>query len=194
MRRQAGLAAYSPRAALIIQHMLADGELPPPRCAGCDAAEANLVNATAICERAPARGSRFDEYGMLGMLAAWFFGWWVLLPLLLFPRRGDNEGSEDRTVRVPLRLCPQCRDLLRPSAALPYLYFLMVPVFAGGLILLVLLPPVGCVLLAVGFFLLAAVLTLRQRKPAQVRRLWRTVPVYRQLLEQYPDAKLIVDV
>src|SRR5262249_4532495 len=134
MHKQAGLAAYRPKATLLIAHMLADGELPPPRCAGCDAAETNVVDATAICEQAPRRGG--GDNSEQRMLAALLFGWWVLL----LPNRDGNEGSDDRTVRVPLRLCPHCRAALVPPASLLLLYCLAFLALAGGFILFFLTP------------------------------------------------------
>src|SRR5262249_3118044 len=187
MHKQAGLAACRPKATLLIAHMLADGELPPPRCAGCDAAETNVVDAAAICEQAPRRGG--GDNSEQRMLAALLFGWWVLL----LPNRDSGEGSDDRTVRVPLRLCPHCRAALTPPSSLSLLYCLAFLTFAGGLILFFLFAPAGFLLLLVGFGLLFPIFVLRGRTRSCIRRLWRSVPVYRQLLDEYPQTKLIVE-
>jgi hypothetical protein len=166
--------------------MLAEKQLPPPRCAGCDAEEADYVDATAICERAPTRGG--ESVSRL-VFAAFFLGWWVFL----FPRRSsDLPESEDRLVRVPLRLCRECRAALRPPAGRSLLYFLTALTLGIAIPLLFIMPFIGLVLLGISLLLITGIQLSKGRKKAEIRRLWRAVPVYEQLLDQYPDANLVV--
>jgi hypothetical protein len=54
-------------------------------------------------------------------------------------------------------------------------------------------PGAGVPSLLFAILLLLLTIWARQRHNARIRRLWRTVPVYRQLLKEYPSTKMIVD-
>src|SRR5207248_3797335 len=106
LRRQAGLNAYQASAALVIEHMRADGELPTsPDCAVCGQATTNQLVAVADCEKA--WGGRSDQGDW--DIAYQLFGLWSLVFRELQPR---EERGRTLIVQLPIRVCPDCRDAI----------------------------------------------------------------------------------
>jgi hypothetical protein len=100
---------------LVIQRLLAAGELPPPGgCTRCGRHDADTVHVTAVCERRWTRRRSEFRFGIPSLL--WF------ARLLIADSGGRNEDVQefgwDVTLRLPLRMCPVCRPDLRRGAVL----------------------------------------------------------------------------
>jgi hypothetical protein len=109
LRRQAGLPPYELSPELVIEHLLASGELPPDQsCVLCGIDTDHELRVRTECERVQVR----TEGGFsvaLAVLAMLLTGW-----LILLRRRGPpTEYGRDKIYTLPLPLCPECRPALR---------------------------------------------------------------------------------
>jgi hypothetical protein len=187
MKKQAGLPGFSPKAKMMIEHLLADGELPPKSCARCGAADAPVVEAVAECEKAP--GGKDDADAT--MVAILLFGLWGAL--WAFSRRGRDRPGDDVIIRVPLRLCNACRQPLMHDAAVPSLYLLAFLCLLGAILLFLLVEsPLWLVVLLFAILGFVFARMVARKRLTRMKELWRHVPIYKQLLDEYPDAKLLV--
>jgi hypothetical protein len=100
--------------------------------------------------------------------------------------------GRDTDLPAPMRLCPGCRARLRSAGARRY-WLAAVLVLAAGVAIAVVHVPTGLAAIAVG---LAAVYLVKWRAEAGRQRrlldLLRPVPVYRQVLERYPKAVVLL--
>lgn len=185
LRRQAGQAAYQPRATLLIEHLLAAGELPPLGCACCDVPTEEVVNATAQCERSQAGPTGAEVVARV--LLFLFIGFWSFL---LYAGREPAFEGENRFVRMPLRLCPACRRMFLPRRWVPNLAWLKIVLLVLGLMLLALGSMFGLLLLAMDGLLILLQVWQRQQRQRERKRIWRQVPVYDQLFDEFPEAEI----
>jgi len=183
LKRQCGLPAFSPPANLLIPHLIAAGDLPPPACLACGAPGERTVGAVAECERSwESGGGR---------------GWWVALFLLgplwaLLLRRGGGETlGHDLYVPVGFRLCGRCRRPAPRTGLILALRVLKFVALAVGVGLAFWSLPVGAAVFAAGLLLWWAEAAARRDAQAAVKRLLRKVPVYAQLLREYPEARVV---
>jgi hypothetical protein len=113
LRLAAGLPPYEVSPELLVEDLLARGEVPTGRsCVGCGAETDDVVYAVVECERAWRKRPR---HGWLGLVAAFFS------PLLGLAVLADAEGEmvgEDKIYHLPLTACPVCRKRLRNPADL----------------------------------------------------------------------------
>jgi hypothetical protein len=173
---------------MMIEHMLADGELPPQNCARCGAADAPVVEAVAECEKAPGGKDDTDT----AMLAILFFGLWGAL--WASARRERARPGDDVIVRVPLRLCRACRQPLLRNATVPTLYLLAFFCLLGATLLYVLVDsPVWLLLLLLAILGFVFARLAARKRSERIKEFWRHVPIYTQLLDEYPDAKLLLE-
>jgi hypothetical protein len=186
LKRQVGFAAYKPPPQVIIQHLLAAGELPPPACLGCGSNAGRTINTVAECERAWTKGTGIP--GWIPFLFFLPFGW-----IVLRVRRGETVHGEDLIVPVPVRLCPSCRRRLPRRRALTPLRFLKFAMLILGVVLLVFSACGGALVVATGLFLWWLEALTRRGEQERIKSVLRPVPVYGELLERYPDARVIVN-
>jgi Domain of unknown function (DUF1922) len=183
LKRQAGQAAFRPRATLVIEHMLAAGELPPANCACCGVATDDILHATTLCERA--RKAK-DSRSLLPLYL--LFG---LVGLLIWAGRPEPQVAGDNLfVRTPLRLCPNCRRMFLPRRRVPNLSWLKVGLLVVGLPLLLVGSVWGLVLLGADALLILTETALRRRQQAERKRILCQVPVYGQLFDEFPQAEV----
>jgi hypothetical protein len=185
LKRQCGLPAYSPPANLLIPHMIDAGELPAPACLGCGAPGETTVEAVAECERAWETGG-----GRGWWLAFFVIGIWALV--LRQASRGDTVGR-NLYVSVPFRLCPRCRRPAPRTGLILFLRVLKFVVLAAGVGLAVLSLRAGFAVVGAGLLLWWAEARARRGAQATMKRLLRRVPVYAQLLREYPEAQVVWD-
>lgn len=128
-----------------------------------------------------------------------FLPFWVWV---WFLERGESEGKTyGKNVIVPvlIRLCPNCRQALRPSLVLAVLFQGKYAIAAVGIVLLFFWSAWGVFWSAWGATLLAAALFLwllekigQARRQRTILDLLRRVPVYSSLLDKYPDARIML--
>jgi hypothetical protein len=104
LRRRVGLPGHNISPEMMIEHLLAAGELPPDDfCAACRVRKGRPVNVWVRCEREwvdTGRGSR--GFGLLALLFFW--------PLLFWYREGSGKThGRDKEYPLPLPLCDTCR-------------------------------------------------------------------------------------
>jgi hypothetical protein len=140
LRRQIGLRPYEVSPELVIEHMLASGELPADHaCARCGAETDAVVHVQAECERVQIRsGGEPTWLVFLSLLISPL----LLLGVLMRQRSDQKEYGKDKIYTLPLAVCRQCRSTLL--------------------------------------------------NPAEIRDALCRVPEYRQLLDKFPDAKVVV--
>jgi hypothetical protein len=137
LRERAGLPPYNIAPEVLVEHLLAAGELPPDdRCVECGTPTDGVVPVRVECERTFVRQS--GGFSWKELLLFW------LLPISIFflQRREVREYGRDKIYRLPLPVCGGCRGRLSGR-------------------------------------------TVRERLSA--------VPVYEQLLDKFPDAKVTLE-
>jgi hypothetical protein len=141
LRRQIGLRPYEVSPELVIEHMLASGELPADHaCVRCGAETDAVVHVQAECERVQVRTG--GEPTWLLVLLLLISPVLLLMGLLLRQRGDQKEYGKDKIYMLPLAVCPKCRSTLR--------------------------------------------------NPTEIKDALCRVPEYRQLLDKFPDASVIV--
>lgn len=186
LRRLAGLPTYQASTADVIGRMLAAGELPPGEaCAKCERPTDEVLGTMAECELA-SMGIRGGKQSAAVML----FGW---IGALLVPdtQKTTHEGKS-LAVRVPIRLCRNCRRATRTTTSVLVCRVAKWPLAAAGLMLLVLGDYWSILFFAVALAVWLIERALANREQRALKKLLRQVPVYDQLLEEYPDATVVV--
>jgi len=177
LRQQAGLPAHDPPPPHVIARMMRDGELPPEGCLGCGKAAAEVVETVAECEP-----PWVETHGGLFVVG-------LLFGVIYREERETKEYGQGLTVRVPVRLCPRCRRSLTRRVLLTGLrlltYALLLAVIPA---ILAIAFWVGLVLAAAAALAWAGVRAVRRSRQRAIKALLGWVPVYRRLLEIYPDA------
>jgi hypothetical protein len=164
--------------------MIEAGELPPPACVGCGDVGEETVPASAECERA------WESGGGRGWWVAFFlFG---LLGALLLRARGEGR-TYGRNLYVPVtfRLCGRCRCPSPRTGLFLFLRVLKFGLLVVGAALTFAEPVLGAPLVVAGVLLWWVETATRRGRQAAIKRLLRRVPVYRQLLGDYPDAIIV---
>jgi hypothetical protein len=179
------LTSAEVRPAQLLAHLADVGELPLGKvCLACGQATDEVVETVAECERlwTQERG----KTSVVGL--AWIFH----LPLPLITHQTEERIlSRGGSVPVPIRLCKSCLGTLGPSLLLS---------LSGPLAVLFALT--GGLLLFVDLWLGAAFLTgavlsgcvrslVRRRRQAAIKGFLKQIPLYGQLLDEYPDARII---
>lgn len=166
------------------------GELSQPGpCARCGRADACVVDGNLQCERYRARVYGGTHILLLPLLLPFL----LISVLMTWTEEERLEVSgRDTDLPAPLRLCQSCWRRLRASRTVWFrLAAVLVVAIGVGVAFLHVLS--GLVLLAVGLILVYGLRrwteTLRY---SALRDLLRPVPIYRQVLERYPDAILIL--
>ena len=194
LRRMSGReATLSP--GLLIDTMVANGELPATSdCAACGADTAGSVDVLAICERA--RAANNDDLASR-MVLVFLLGWIGLLISRARQRAEDDNRliGTDRDVRMPLRICPDCQALrLRQFPSWPF--FLLAALIAAGGIAAGFYAEsapaaiAGCV--AGAALAIVGPFWAKRRFRNNIRRLLSDEPVYRRLLDRFPDAQFLI--
>lgn|GEM_PF-3705868 len=189
---------------------LADQKLLPPdrECAWCGAKEAEPVDIRLVCERSEYRES---GRGRLLLIGIGFVLLTVLLPIIVIPVllvrliiMASNFEPEvevlgrDNTVSVPICVCEDCaRTLPRPEHSNVLLFVAIITnvVFAG--IVAAFAPVIGVIGGLLSLLVVILVVSLRR---SQIAKRWETgikdklcqVPVYAQLLEDYPNSSVML--
>jgi hypothetical protein len=121
----AGQKVLSPEVRL--DQMLRLGMLPQEsRCMGCGAGTEAVTHFWAVCERAYFQKK---STGWALLFLGLFLGWFKLILHLAVDARDDRELGTDVQLRLPLRICPDCRPVLATPGALRDAV-LSIPVYA----------------------------------------------------------------
>lgn len=185
LRLQAGLPPHEPPPPQVIARMLRDGELPGGEaCLCCGRETAEIAELVAECEK------RWVETTGGISWAALLFG--VLVAAFLWEKPETRDYSEGLVVPVPARLCDRCRRLLSRQRALVALSVLKY-VLLVAVVLIVLFVPcwVGLLLVVATALAWTAHRAVRTSRQANIKNLLRHVPIYRRLLDIYPDAIIL---
>lgn len=189
LKRQAGLPAYSPPAVLVIEHMLAEGKLPcTATCAGCDDTTGEVIDAIAECEKV--RTSEPNDDLTFFAIAFVFFGFfWTFLLSFLRRQQDTREFGRTLTLRLPIRLCSNCQ---RKVFRKPRLNFRVLGTGLAvlGLALMVFWTAWGGLLLAGSVLVWWQGSITGARQQAAIKNVLQRVPVYENLLRDYPHAKV----
>ncbi len=184
LRRQSGRTAPAPPARVLIEYMLADGELPTLKCCfSCSSPTDEVTHVVAECEKTwttgPSGASRLVAFLVIGI-------WAVLL------ERGGSEQGSNVILHLPVRLCRRCRRRLSPSSfAMPMTAFAVVAGVAG-LFFMAMGMMWGAGLLAVPLTFWLAYLIAKLRRQGDIKEVLRREPIYRRLTDDYPDAVVVL--
>jgi hypothetical protein len=184
LRERAGLPAHHVTAKVIIENMLANGELPTmPACVRCKSATDDTFTVTVECEKAWGR-----DPGPIWPIV-WLFAWWGVV---LIQREGKEYGS-NLMLHLPIRMCGSCRRRL-PSDAAPKVFRSVAFALVGAAVLITLVWTPWGGLLVLGLPVLAYAAKVWSRcQQAFIRDLLQHEPLYVQLLEEYADAQVMLN-
>jgi hypothetical protein len=181
LRLQAGLPPHEPPPPQVIDRMLRDGELPAGEgCLCCDRENAEIVELVAECEK-----RWVETKGGISWAA-------LLLGALVWTRPETVDYTEGLLVPAPVRLCDRCRRLLSRQRALSGLRVLKYVLLVAAIIIaLFVLFWVGLLLVGATMLIWAAEGAVRKSRQANIKNLLRHVPIYRRLLDIYPDTIIL---
>jgi hypothetical protein len=169
-----------------VQRLIAAGELPDTdACLRCGDGRVQVVNAELECERCKARRYGGRKFLIIPFLWGFYFRTWR-----------EEEGVEiqgrDTVVPAPVALCGACRDQLRAPRWSLYLLLAALLLAVSGVVgYFEIIWGVGTV--AVGLALLALLRRFAWRGwQRALKAQLRKVPVYRQVLERYPWAVVVL--
>ena len=186
LRQQAGLRTVS--AAIAIEDMLALRELPTlTSCAQCNGPSDEIVMVTAECEKVWS-----NELGGI----SWIIGFLVLgvWMLLLEQLREKKEHGRNLILHLPVRICRTCHwQLMRDPVASGF-GILAITLLIGGAAAILLWTPWGAMLLPAAVIASWLEKAARNRQQTLIKKVLAQEPIYRELLEDYPDAKMILSV
>jgi hypothetical protein len=186
LREGAGLPAHQLSARLVIENLLAHGELPGHMaCAQCNGATDQSVTITAECEK-----SWSGEHGWIASIFLILVaGVWSLL---VFQSDGRERGS-NVILHLPVRMCRRCRRQLPGTPITALKVYLACIVIACSIIgMFVVNPWIGLLAVPILALLGIAVKLERKRQQTVIRDFLRQEPLYEQLLKDYPDANLML--
>jgi hypothetical protein len=165
-----------------IRRMIAEGELPiGGACLQCGEVKGPEVDVTLECER-----YTVHAYGGLRFLILpWLLLWWR-----------EEEGVEihgrDTDVLAPICLCAECNRRFRRREGTVYLFLAVLLLLAGGLVTYFhVWAGVGLAAVGLALFVWRKRRIFKQQQRA-LKAMLRKVPVYRQVLERYPWAVVIL--
>jgi hypothetical protein len=169
-----------------IRRLIAEGVLPSTdACLRCGDVTAQLVGIDLQCERYKARASGGQRVLIIPFLWGVFWATWRE------PERLEIRGR-DTDVPAPVGLCEECRHQLRAPVAFWYVA-LTAFLLAASCIVGYFLPVAGIGLAVVALALLVVTRHLAvQSWQGALKGLLRKVPVYRQVLERYPWAVVVM--
>jgi hypothetical protein len=123
LRRRHGLTPYDANPVLVIERLLAAGELPEESaCIRCGVASETVTRIIVECEKKWVR--RYDEFRWYYL----FMPWIVLVAWYIHQRPEVREFGKDVVLTLPLRLCEHCRaEARRPAVVKTFLR--LVPVY-----------------------------------------------------------------
>lgn len=169
-----------------VRRLVTEGVLPnTDACLACGKAPAFALDIEVQCERYTASSTGGQRFLFLP-----FFG--GLVGLTWHEAEGVEIRGRDTDVPTPVGLCADCWRWCRPPASYWYLLLAaLLLVVAGSVGYFHLLSGIG---LAVGglIVLLGARRLSMRIWQSTVKELLRTVPVYGQVLERYPQAVVVV--
>jgi hypothetical protein len=170
-----------------IPRLIAAGELPPSDgCARCGLARtADFTPIRLECERYTARSGGGQRLLIVPLFSALLWVWWR-----------EEEWVEihgrDTDVFAPLCLCDQCRRHLRGRAGDIYWLTGALAIAVGMLVGIAnIVAGIGVAAVGVLGVLLWRWIARRTRQ-RELKQLLRRVPVYRQVLADYPDTIVVV--
>jgi hypothetical protein len=166
-----------------VQRMIAEGELPVRGgCGQCGEPKmVELVNATLMCERY----STHVYGGFRFLILPYFLVWWT-------EESGVEIRGRDTDVPAPFHACPECRRQL--SSPKGWVTIVVVAsIIAIGSMLSFLDPLIGisALVLALATIYLSRIVAQKRRQRV-LKELLRKVPLYRQVLDRYPRALVIM--
>ncbi len=179
-----------------VRRLIAAGELPAAdTCACCGAEQAEVVRIELECERYTARAYGGERFLILPVFSFVFWMTWRE------EERVEVRGR-DTDVPAPVCLCALCKSRFYRRAGWAYPALTALAVAAGGLVALALflgeLPVYLDVLAGLGVVLIGLLgLALWRRRDFQSRQrqlkaLLSQVPLYRQVLERYRNALVVL--
>jgi hypothetical protein len=169
------------------QRLVAEGVLPgTDECLWCREVPAQRVDVIVQCERYTAHTSGGMRLLIMPIPLGFVrFIWWEE------PERLEIRGR-DTDVPAPVCLCETCRSNLRAPSAVKYLLLEAVVVVLGGVLAFInLLMVIGLVAVGLALLVLARRLAVRNWQQ-KLKRLLGKVPVYRQVLQSYPRAVVVM--
>ena len=185
LRERAGLQANNVSPALMIAHLLENGELyPPAECVWCGVESDDVMHIDVECERQWQQGAQSTGDRIA---AALVFGWFGLL---LFWRSDSRPVGNDLIFQLPVTVCPKCRTRFVPESRPKIWLVLFWVLLVCGVVGAILLPPLGIGLLIGALVSVVMALTLKQKQRQALTNTLRQVSLYDQLLERYPEAEL----
>jgi hypothetical protein len=170
---------------VMIEHLLADGDLPPPQCVGCGGEPAVTITPIAECEKTWRQGGGNSPLA-IAIIGA-LFGW-----IVITTRDTRRTLGRNLTVAAPIRLCPKCVERSATTMAeriLPWLKWLFLAGAAVAFLFAQWL--VGLGLLACFVLILIVTVRMTRRRNEARKRLLREVPIYAQLMDEYPEATIV---
>jgi len=185
LRRAANLSGYPESTAEIIERLTSQGELPAGQnCVVCGLVTEQKLDVVAECETVAAAGDKMPNWALyLRMLLAPV----TSLYFLLGNEDADCTRGHEVVIKLPLRMCVNCQ----PTKPWVWLYTLAATVcFIGGIVVSLKFLAAGLALLAISvviFFLRPDPYVARAKR---LRPIILATPIYRELLEEYPQAKL----
>lgn len=186
LRKQAGLRTASP--AIVIENMLAHGELPTlTGCARCNGASDEIVDVTAECEKVWS-----NEPGVISwIIGILFFGIWTVVWNLT---RETRERGRNLLLHLPVRICRTCQwQLLRNPVASTFGIVAVTLLIIGVAVML--LWSIWGVMLLPGAVIAWAMETIeRKRHQRVIKKVLAQEPIYQELLNDCPDAKMVLNV
>jgi hypothetical protein len=175
-----------------IRRLLAEGELPDTdACRACGQEDARVVKIVAACERRSVHTSGGSSFLFIPLP-------WGFIGARIHEETRVEIRGRDTDIRTPVSLCASChRGLRRPSRPLDGL---ALAALLLAVIVLIFIGFNGYPLFLIGIVAAVAGMILVPWRRSRVWRRWdeavkgllRKVPVYRQLLEDYPHAVIII--
>jgi hypothetical protein len=170
-----------------IPRLIAAGELPPSDgCARCGpAGTADFTPIRLECERYTARSGGGERFLVFPLFSALLWVWWR-------EEQWVEIHGRDIDVRAPLCLCEQCRRHLRGRSGAAYR---LIGALAIALGVLFGIANVGAGIAVAAVGILGVLLwrwLARRTRQRQLKQLLRRVPVYRQVLADYPNTVVVV--
>jgi hypothetical protein len=169
-----------------VRRLIAEGVLPSTdACLRCGDVAAQPVDVELQCERYTARAAGGQRFLIIPLF------WGVVWASWREPERLEIRGR-DTDVPAPVGLCVACRRQLRAPSASGYVLLTALLLAACGVVGYVNLVA-GIALGVVGMALLVVMRGLALRGwQRMLRGLLRQIPVYRQVLERYPRAVVVM--
>jgi hypothetical protein len=169
-----------------VRRLIAEGVLPSTEaCLRCGDGVAEPVGIDLQCERYTTRASGGQRFLIIPLL------WGLVWASWREPERLEIRGR-DTDVPAPVGLCAVCQRQLRVPAASWYLLLTALLLVACGIVGYFNVGA-GIGVAVVGMVLLVVTRRLALRSwQTGLRALLRKVPVYRQVLERYPRAVVVM--